>query len=161
MKRTLAITPTARFVACEGGAVQRALRSPRTRLRLRALRRVRYTRRMTVVVYHYPACSTCRKALKWLEARGIAHERVHIVEKPPSRALLVKAAKQLPLRALFNTSGQSYRDGNFKERLPKLTQAEAIDALARDGKLIKRPLLVHGEAVLTGFGDAEWEKVLG
>lgn len=117
---------------------------------------------MAITVYHYPQCSTCRRALKWLETRGVPHERVHIVEHPPSRAVLAKVLAQSArsVRALFNTSGQSYRDGNFKERLASMTQAEALAALAADGKLIKRPLALGEQLALVGFDEAAWERAL-
>ena len=117
---------------------------------------------MAITVYHYPACSTCRRALKWLDAQGIAHERVHIVEQPPKKAALSRALKDggLPLRALFNTSGQSYRDGNFKERLPTFTEAQALDELAKDGKLIKRPLVLGDGIALAGFDEDSWKRAL-
>lgn len=117
---------------------------------------------MAITVYHYPACSTCRRALKWLDAQGIAHERVHIVEQPPKKAALSRALKDggLALRALFNTSGQSYRDGNFKERLPALTETQALDELTKDGKLIKRPLVLGDGIALAGFDEATWKRAL-
>jgi arsenate reductase len=118
---------------------------------------------MKVKIYQYAGCSTCKKALKWLKAQGIDHEALPIVEKPPSAAQLKKWAKKsgLPLKRFFNTAGQSYRQGNFKERLPNMSDAEKFEALAADGKLIKRPLLVAGEAVLVGFSEKEWgEKLL-
>lgn len=118
---------------------------------------------MTTRVYHYPACSTCKKALKWLDANGVAHERVHIVESPPSAKALEdmwrRSGKEL--RAFFNTSGQSYRDGGFKDRLPAMSDAEKLKALASDGKLIKRPLLDDGAHVLVGFREDEWRAALG
>jgi arsenate reductase len=114
---------------------------------------------MAVTIYQYPKCSTCRKALKWLDAQGIAYEAVHIVEAPPSASQLKKAIKQagLPLRSFFNTSGESYRAGGFKDRLSSMNEAEAVAALAADGKLIKRPLVVAGENVLVGFDEAAWK----
>lgn len=113
---------------------------------------------MTTRVYHYPACSTCKKALKWLDEQGVEHERVHIVDTPPSAAELERAYKRSgkELRAFFNTAGQSYREGNFKDRLKTLSDDEALLALATDGKLIKRPLLVGEDVVLVGFRENEW-----
>jgi len=74
---------------------------------------------MKPTVFQYPTCSTCRKALKWLDEKGIAYDSVNIVDKPPSEKLLKKAlAAGLPLKKLFNTSGESYKAGNFKDRLP-------------------------------------------
>ena len=107
-------------------------------------------------VYQYPKCSTCRKALAYLDAKGVKYESLDIVAQPPSRAELSAAWKQsgLPVKRFFNTSGQSYRDGNFGRRLPEMSEKEALDALAADGKLIKRPLVLGKGFVLVGF-DAE------
>jgi arsenate reductase len=113
---------------------------------------------MSVRVYQYPKCGTCRKALKWLDAEGVDYESVHIVDRPPSRKALATLVKRsgLPLKRFFNTSGQSYRNGGFKERLPSMSDAEKLDALAADGKLLKRPI-VDGEGfVLVGFKEAEY-----
>jgi arsenate reductase len=117
---------------------------------------------MALTIYQYPKCSTCRKALKWLDAQGISYDSVPIVEKPPSAAQLKKLIKQsgLPLRSFFNTSGESYRAGGFKERLPSRSEAEAIAALAADGKLIKRPLVSAGDTVLVGFDEEAWQRAL-
>lgn len=107
-------------------------------------------------VFQYPKCSTCRKALAYLDAQGVAYESIDIVQRPPSRAQLAAALKEsgLPVKRFFNTSGQSYRDGNFGQRLPEMSEKEALDALAADGKLIKRPLVLGKGFVLVGF-DAE------
>ena len=114
-------------------------------------------------VYHYPQCSTCKKAITWLAAHHVPVELVHIVEHPPSKAELREALKGagIPLKKLFNTSGASYRDGGFGERLPTMTEAEAIDALAMDGKLIKRPVVLGKGVALVGFDEAAYASKLG
>jgi arsenate reductase (glutaredoxin) len=116
-----------------------------------------------LTVYHYPQCTTCRNALRWLDAHEIPHERVDIVAAPPSVALLGRALDRsgAPLARLFNTSGQSYRQGNYKERLKQISRAEALAALAADGKLIKRPLVISDELVLIGFNEEEYAAALG
>ena len=83
-------------------------------------------------VYQYPKCSTCRKALKWLDEHGVAYEQTDLVATPPSLATLRDLHRRsgLPVAKLFNTSGESYRAGKFKERLPSMTEAEALAALA-------------------------------
>lgn len=113
-------------------------------------------------VYHYPKCSTCRKALTYLKSNGIEHRLVDIVESPPSVRTLKRALQRcgLPITKLFNTSGVSYREGGFKNRLGDMTQDEALAALAADGKLIKRPLLVSDEIALVGFRPEEWQRAL-
>ena len=116
-----------------------------------------------IAVYQYSKCSTCRTALKWLDAHGVKYERIDIVESPPSKATLESALRrsELPIARLFNTSGQSYRDGNFKQRLPKLSTDEALAALASDGKLIKRPLLIAPDRVLVGFDENAYAAAFG
>ena len=106
-----------------------------------------------LAVYQYPKCSTCRNALRWLTAHGVKYESIDIVASPPSLSVLERALSQsgLPIAKLFNTSGQSYREGNYKERLKTASEAEALAELAKDGKLIKRPLLVASRVVLVGF----------
>lgn len=112
----------------------------------------------TVRVWQYPGCSTCRKALAYLRAKGVAHTAIDIVVSPPDPATLRDAWQRsgLPLRKFFNTSGQSYRQGGFGERIATMSDAEQLAALAADGKLIKRPLVVTAEHVLVGFAPEAW-----
>ena len=115
---------------------------------------------MPTKVYQYPKCSTCRKALKWLDGKKIAYQKTDLVATPPSLAALKDLHRRsgLPVGKLFNTSGESYRNGNFKARLATMSESEALAALAADGKLIKRPIVDidvgTGAKVLVGF-DAE------
>jgi arsenate reductase len=113
-------------------------------------------------VYSYSKCSTCRKALRWLDEQEVDYETVDIVSKPPSKKELTSALalSGLPLSKLFNTSGQSYREGNWSERLKKVSQGEAIDALAKDGKLVKRPFILSEGFALVGFDEKKYEERL-
>jgi len=113
-------------------------------------------------VYHYPQCTTCKKAIKWLAAHDVGVELIDIVQHPPSKAELREVLKSagIPLKKLFNTSGASYRDGGFGERLKTMTEAEALDALAKDGKLIKRPLVLGKGTHLVGFDEAGYQEAL-
>lgn len=115
---------------------------------------------MNPKVYHYSKCSTCRKALGFLGKEDVEYDAVDIVTKPPSKAELSRILKLsgVPLKKLFNTSGQSYREGRFGERLADMSESEALDALARDGKLIKRPLVVGSDFALVGFDEATYRK---
>lgn len=110
---------------------------------------------MSVHVYHYPKCSTCRKALKWLDAHRVAYEATDLVASPPSAAKLadLHERSKLPIARFFNTSGESYRAGGFKEKLKTLSLRDALAALARDGKLVKRPIVDAGKIVLVGFDE--------
>jgi arsenate reductase len=111
-------------------------------------------------VYSYSKCSTCRKALRWLDEREVEYENIDIVSKPPSKKELTSALalSGLPLSKLFNTSGQSYREGNWSERLKTASQSEAIDALAKDGKLIKRPFILGDGFALVGFDEKKYDE---
>lgn len=113
-----------------------------------------------ITVYHYPACSTCKKAIKWLQAYNIEHQLVDIVEKPPSKKALGAVLKEagLSVRKLFNTSGQLYREGSYKEKLETMSESEALGELAAHGKLIKRPIVVGDGVHLVGFNEAAYEK---
>ncbi len=117
---------------------------------------------MALTVYHYPSCSTCKKALAWLRAHAIDFEPIDIVQHPPSVAVLARAAKLagVPTRKLFNVAGESYRAGDYKTKLATMTDAEAHAALAADGKLIKRPLAIATDTALVGFDEAAWQAAL-
>ena len=108
----------------------------------------------------YPPCSTCKKAKAWLDGKGIAYTDRHIKENNPTYEELKAwyALSGLPLKKFFNTSGLLYKSLNLKEKLPTMTEEEQLRLLASDGMLVKRPILVTQDSVLTGFREAEWEK---
>lgn len=110
-------------------------------------------------VYEYAGCSTCRNALKFLDARGVAYERVPIVETPPSKKeLKAMLAFAGDLKRLFNTSGLLYREMKVGERLKAMSEDEALDLLSRHGKLVKRPFVLLKGRGLLGFKEADWKK---
>ena len=115
---------------------------------------------MIVRVFAYANCDTCRKALKFLAERKIAHEVVPIREQPPTvgelRAMLGHVGGDL--RRLFNTSGRDYKELNMKERLPKLSTEEALALLAGNGNLVKRPFALTASAGVVGFKPEEWKR---
>jgi len=112
-------------------------------------------------VYQYERCSTCRKAMKYLDAKEISYKSVPIVEQAPTKTELKTALKELggDLRRLFNTSGQVYREMQLSKRIKTLDAKEAIDLLSNNGKLVKRPFVLTDEGVLIGFKEDEWDKV--
>lgn len=116
---------------------------------------------MLVLVYR--KCSTCIKALKWLDSNGVEYVERAIVEENPTYEELKEwyGKSDLPLKKFFNTSGVLYKEMQLKDKLPKMSEEEQLKLLATDGKLVKRPLVVGGDFVLTGFKEAEWnEKML-
>jgi len=116
---------------------------------------------MEILFYEYAACSTCKKAKKWLEANKIPFNAIPIVEKPPSAKDLKTYIQTsgLEIKKFFNTSGQSYRALNLSTKINSLSLQECIQLLASDGKLIKRPLLVKGASIMVGFKEEEYRKV--
>ena len=110
----------------------------------------------------YPPCSTCKKARAWLDSHGVAYTARHIKEENPTyeELKLWYARSGLELKRFFNTSGLLYKSMNLKEKLPGMSEEEQLRLLATDGMLVKRPLVVLEDTVLTGVRDAEWQKLL-
>ena len=115
---------------------------------------------MTVLCYS--KCSTCKKALGWLDSQKINYALRDIKEQNPSYEELELWWKRsgLPLKKFFNTSGLQYKALQLKDKLPTMSEEEQLRLLASDGMLVKRPLLVKDDAVLTGFRQAEWEEAV-
>lgn len=117
---------------------------------------------MSTTILCYEKCSTCKKALKWMDEKGYAYEARPIREEHPMAEELkdwyVKSG--LPLKRFFNTSGNLYKELKLKDRLPDMSEEEQIDLLASDGMLVKRPLLVTDKGVFPGFKEPEWENLL-
>lgn len=111
---------------------------------------------MKVLVYR--KCSTCLKALKWLDDHGIHYEERAIKEENPTYEELKEWYKRsgLPLKKFFNTSGILYKQMNLKDKLQEMSEEEQLHLLASDGMLVKRPLVVGEHWVLTGFSEKEW-----
>ena len=109
----------------------------------------------------YPKCTTCQKAKKWLDDRGIAYELRDIkLEKPTAQELRIwHQDSGLPLRKFFNTSGLLYKSLDLKDKLPEMTEDDMIALLATDGMLVKRPLLIGENFVLVGFKENEWDNI--
>lgn len=110
----------------------------------------------------YPKCSTCQKAKAWLDQRGISYDLRDIkLNNPTAEELTAWYQKSgLPLKKFFNTSGLQYKALGLKDKLPEMSEADQLALLATDGMLVKRPLLVGDDFVLTGFRPAEWETKL-
>ena len=107
----------------------------------------------------YPKCSTCQKAKAFLDANNIPYELRDIKLDNPTEEELRRwhALSGLPLKKFFNTSGLQYRALELTKKLPTMSEDEQFALLATDGMLVKRPLLVSEDFVLTGFKQADWE----
>jgi arsenate reductase (glutaredoxin) len=115
-----------------------------------------------ILVLAYAGCDTCKKALKWLADHRVAHRVRPIVDEPPTVAELSRwiPASALPVRKWLNTSGQSYR-ALGKPKVDAASDADLVQWLAADGKLVKRPVLIRGEKVLVGFSADAYEALFG
>lgn len=115
-----------------------------------------------ILFIQYPPCSTCQKAKKWLDSHKIAFTDRHIKEQNPTYEELRDWYQRsgLPLKKFFNTSGLLYKSLNLKDKLPTMSEEEQLQLLATDGMLVKRPILVTEKGILTGFKEADWEKIL-
>ena len=113
---------------------------------------------MKLKFYAYKNCDTCRKAIKYLDEKGVGYELIPIREQTPTKAELktMLANHDGNIRKLFNTSGGDYKDLNLKEKLPNMSQTDAIDLLSKNGNLIKRPFVIFGDRGLVGFKEKEW-----
>ena len=113
-------------------------------------------------VYCYDRCTTCKKALAWLEANGVDYKKIDIKGEHPDEKTLRALHKKsgLPLKKFFNTSGIKYRENGLSAKIPGMSDDEQFALLASDGMLVKRPLLVSDDAVCTGFKEEEWKVAL-
>ena len=116
-----------------------------------------------MIVYWYPKCSTCKKAVQFLDDRKLSYQLKNIKEEIPSFEEIEGWVNKfsIPLKKLFNTSGLVYKELNLKERLPAMSEEEQIALLATDGMLVKRPILVNGDTVLVGFKEESWREKVG
>lgn len=111
---------------------------------------------------HYPKCTTCKRAKKWLDEHQISYEERDIKENNPSLEELKEWYQRsgLPLKRFFNTSGILYKEMKLKDKLPEMSEDEQLALLASDGMLVKRPIVVTKESVLVGVKEAQWEEEL-
>ena len=117
---------------------------------------------MSLLFICYPNCTTCAKARRWLDDRGVAYTFRDIkTDNPTAEELRGFYAKSgLPLKRFWNTSGQGYRALGIKDKLPSMTDDEQLALLSTDGMLVRRPLLVGSDFVLVGFKESEWSAKL-
>lgn len=114
-------------------------------------------------IYAYKSCDSCRKAIKWLKERELAVDVLAIRETPPSVGELKKVLANYDgdLKRLFNTAGGDYREMEMKDKLPEMSEKEALELLSKHGNLVRRPILIGKDVALAGFKVGEWEAALG
>ena len=107
----------------------------------------------------YPKCSTCKKAKKWLDDHNIKYEDRHIIDNNPTFDELKEwyHKSNLDIKRFFNTSGMLYKEMNLKDKLPNMNEDQMLEILSTNGMLVKRPLIISDDVILTGFKEKEWE----
>ncbi|TLS51476.1 arsenate reductase family protein [Paenibacillus antri] len=115
----------------------------------------------TVTAYIYPKCSTCRDAMRSLEAKGVRPEKIDLFETPPSKEQLRSfwELSGLPLKKFLNTSGEVYKEMNLKDRIPRMSEDDILELLASNGRLIKRPIVVDGKRITVGFKEEQYKEI--
>ncbi len=115
-----------------------------------------------ILFLEYPKCSTCKKAKKWLEDKGVEFNDRDIVINNPTSEEIEKWQQMsgLDIKRFFNTSGMKYRELGLKEKLEDMDFAEKTKLLGSDGMLVKRPLVIGDGFVLAGFREKEWTEKL-
>lgn len=118
---------------------------------------------MSLTFYGYDKCSTCRKAKQFLTGKKLAFADIDITKTPPTKALLSKILKtgDYALKDLFNVSGELYRSMGMKSKIGALSEAELLDLLVKNGKLIKRPIVTDGSRVTVGFKEDIFKQIWG
>ena len=107
--------------------------------------------------YGYKKCGTCRKAQKFLDNKNIDYKEIDITLTPPPKSILKKAMRVYGMKKMFNTSGEQYKIMNIKDRIKTLSETQALDLLATNGRLVKRPIAVAGNLITVGFNEDEYQ----
>ena len=110
-------------------------------------------------LYSYNKCGTCRKAKKFLDASGVLYDEIDITETPPPKTVLRRAVQVKGIKKLFNTSGEQYKKLKIKDKVGRMTEAQAITLLSGNGRLVKRPVAADGSRVTVGFDENEFKEV--
>ena len=137
-----------------------------------------------VIVYCYNRCTTCKKAIKYLEENIARNKNIElelkdiITEKPNLHEMIkiieTKYNKKISeitrdeLKSFFNTSGILYRENNIKDKIKdeKNSIEDILNILISDGKMIKRPLVIvndeeenNNKNILLGFKEEEYKNI--
>lgn len=117
---------------------------------------------MKYVFIEYPKCSTCKKIKKYLDNNNISYIDRNIKEDNPNYDELIMWINnsEFNINKYFNTSGLIYRDLNLKDKLECMTFDEKVKLLSSNGMLLKRPLLICNDKVISiGFKEEIYNKI--
>jgi arsenate reductase (glutaredoxin) len=104
---------------------------------------------MSIKIYHNPRCSKSRQTLQLLQDRQVDAEIVEYLKTPPSAVELTELLAMLGLspRQLMRTKEAEYKESGADD--PSLSDAQLIELMVANPKLIERPIVVHdGKAAI-------------
>lgn len=104
-----------------------------------------------ITMYAKKSCTQCKKAIAFLDKKGIAYQIKDIVHEPPPRSLLEKVIKAENIYASLNQRSTTYRENSLGKR--RTTKNEAIRLMLKDPNLIKRPLIIKDNRAYQGFEE--------
>lgn len=114
-----------------------------------------------LLFYGHPACSTCKKAERWLDEKGLHYQKIDIREMAPETEVFQRAltSGKLTLKRIFNTSGNRYKELELKDRLLEMSEEEALRLLQTDGMLIRRPVITDGKDLTVGYNEEQYDLI--
>lgn len=117
---------------------------------------------MKPLFIYYPKCSTCKRALQFLNDHNIEVEYRDLMLENPNYDELKKWFKEsgLPIKRMFNTSGFIYREMGLKDKLATMSEDDALHLLASTGRLVRRPLLIGDHGIFVGYIPELYETLL-
>ena len=101
---------------------------------------------------HKPACTTCRKARKFMEERGFELNFRDLAKERLTTAELEKLIGKRDYREFLNPRNELYRRRKMRQKPPP--RAEAIRLMAAEPNLIRRPVILAGGHVVLGFDES-------
>ena len=109
-----------------------------------------------ITVYGIPNCDTMKKARKWLDANGIDYEFHDYKKKGITKVKLKDWCKKADWEILLNRRGTTWRKLD-DETKASINKTAAIDIMAENTSIIKRPVIETGDTILVGFSEDEYK----
>jgi arsenate reductase (glutaredoxin) len=99
-------------------------------------------------------CTTCQKAVSWLDDKNVPYSFTDVKEEGPTKAQVSRWSKAVGgWEKLINRAGYTWR-GLKPSETKDLTEAAAVELAVKYPSLIRRPLIEHRDGtVTTGFSD--------
>lgn len=110
-----------------------------------------------ITVYGIKNCDSVKKGLKFFKDNNIPYSFVDFKTSPVDQHKISLWLKQSDLSILLNTKGTTYRLLNLKSL--SLNNNEKIEWMAKENRLIKRPVIEYNSNILIGFNQSQYEGI--